>query len=65
VTFTHLDLYCTSQLCYEMINVEEESQIVAFYSLINQNYSGERLTQEQVDEKYTQVRKQLRDNLTK
>jgi hypothetical protein len=48
-----------------MINVEEESQIAAFYSLIIQNYAGERLPQEQVDEKYTQLRKLLRDNLTK
>jgi hypothetical protein len=48
-----------------MINVEEESQIVAFYSLINQNYKGERLPQEQIEEKYSQIRKLLRDNLTK
>lgn len=40
VPFTQLDLYCIAQLCYEMINVEEESQIAAFYSLINQNYAG-------------------------
>jgi hypothetical protein len=65
VPFTQLDVYCIAQLCYEMINVEEESQIAAFYSLINQNYEGERLPQEQVEEKYTQLRKLLRDNLTK
>ena len=63
--FTSLDLYCISQLCYEMINVEEESQIIAFYFLISQNYKGEKVPQEQIEEKYTQIRKLLRDNLTK
>ena len=60
-----MDLYCIAQLCYEMINVEEEGQIVAFYHLISQHYKGERQGQEQIEERYSQARKLLRESLTK
>jgi hypothetical protein len=29
--YTGMDMYCVAQICYELINVEEEGQIVAFY----------------------------------
>lgn len=34
--YSPLDVYCLTQICYELTNVEEEAQIVAFYELISQ-----------------------------
>ena len=39
------DVYCLIQICYEMGNVDEESQISAFYHLLIQ---GIRRTEEEV-----------------
>ena len=35
-----IDIYCLSQLCYELINVEEEGQLLAFYQLLVQEGGG-------------------------
>ena len=36
IEYSALDVYCLGQICYELINVEEEGQILAFYELICQ-----------------------------
>lgn len=54
------DIYCLCQFCYELTNVEEESQIVAFYEFISQQ-RGQKAGEEEADEKYGQVRKLLRE----
>jgi predicted GNAT family N-acyltransferase len=63
--YSNIDIYCLVQICYELINVEEESQIVAFYSLITQNTNGEKPNQDEADEKYGQARKLLRAAVSK
>ena len=47
-TYSPLDIYCLSQICYELINVEEEPQIVAFYELISQE-RGEKADENEAD----------------
>lgn len=42
--YSPVDVYCLSQFCYELINVEEEGQIMAFYELISQE-RGEKASQ--------------------
>ena len=43
-----VDIYCLGQICYELINVEEESQILAFYELISQ-HRGEKANQAEAE----------------
>jgi len=59
--YNPVDIYCLNQFCYELINVEEEGQIMAFYELISQE-RGEKANQAEAEERYTELRKDLRES---
>lgn len=59
--YSPMDIYCLAQICYELANVEEEAQIVAFYELISQQ-RGEKAVEAEAMEKYSQARKLLRES---
>lgn len=52
------DAYCLIQICYEMGNVEEESQISAFYHLLAQGIkkSEEDVKREELEQFYSEIR---------
>lgn len=57
------ELYCLVQICYELSNVEEESQVLSFYHLIKQSWKREwRLSKGEGEEKYGAVRKIVKTN---
>ena len=56
------DLYCLVQMCYEMTNVEEETQIAAFYHLLGRQIS-EKVNLEEAEERYQECRRLIRTSL--
>ena len=61
ISYSALDVYCLNQFCYELINVEEEGQILAFYELISQQ-RGDKAGQSDAEERYQEVRKVFRES---
>ena len=50
-------LYCLVQVCYEIGNVEEESQISAYYQLLLAESKKVTLTKEELQKFYIETRK--------